>query len=420
MKNNYNTLLKYILDNSVNIEYRKETINGLFRAILEPVISNQKFEACILFKLTNIDDKKSILKRLAFSGANLFSYSDLLMGMNLENLQVTEIWEDVEFVVVLGQRYSAALLWSDSMANKPDCSSVCLLYNSKIITDIAKTISENSKVDLKDYIQKYVSERRENVIMNQSLQAIATMFNEKNEEIIVSENEKKHLVSADDTLKTAGIVAEKAKFIAHEIKNNLSIINLYSKIVEKRMDSITADEDTVTSMNNSLVNIVNASENVSALIGDLRCLSTPYIQEVNIRNLIYSTVSMCEEKANKVGVSIKVSNFKDFVISTDRTKFQCALTNLIFNAIEACHSGCNICIDCFVEPKEVRVFVKNNGDKIPNEIKNKIFEADFTTKEKGNGLGLAICKQQMQLVGGNINLVHSNSVETLFEIVMKR
>ena len=51
MKNNFNTLLKYIFNESVNIEYRKETINGLFRAIIEPVISNQKFESCILFKL---------------------------------------------------------------------------------------------------------------------------------------------------------------------------------------------------------------------------------------------------------------------------------------------------------------------------------------------------------------------------------
>lgn len=420
MKNNFNTLLKYILDNSVNIEYRKETINGLFRAILEPVISNQKFESCVLFKLDNMKDKKSIFKRLAFSGANLFSYCNSLSELNLENLQLSDIWQDTEFVVVLGQRYSAALIWNYSMANKPECAAVCLLYNSKVITDIAKTIADNSKSDLKEYIQKYVSERRENFIMNQSLQAIASMLNEKNEEIIVSENEKQHLVAEDDTLKTAGIVADKAKFIAHEIKNNLSIINLYSKIVEKRMETVSADEDTMTSLNNSLVNIVNASENVSSLISDLRCLSTPYIQEVNIRNLVFSTVSMCEEKANNAGVTIKVAKFNDCLISTDRTKFQCALTNLIFNAVEACHSGCKICIDCFIEPKEIRIFVKNNGDKIPNEIKHKIFDSDFTTKSKGNGLGLAICKQQMLMVGGNINLVHSNSVETLFEIVMKR
>ena len=80
---------------------------------------------------------------------------------------------------------------------------------------------------------------------------------EKNEEIIFSESEKKHLVPADDSIKTAEIVADKAKFIAHEIKNNLSIINLYSKITEKRIDSVSADEEVINSINNALKNIQN-------------------------------------------------------------------------------------------------------------------------------------------------------------------
>ena len=127
---------------------------------------------------------------------------------------------------------------------------------------------------------------------------------------------------------------------------------------------------------------------------------------------------MCQEKADKASVSINIVKFDDCIISSDKTKLQCAITNLIFNAIEACNENAAISIDCFVEPKEVRVFVKNNGPKIPLEIQNKIFQSDFTTKEKGNGLGLAICKQQMQMLGGDINLVHSNDVETLFEIVL--
>ena len=418
MKNNYNTLLKYIFNESVNIEYRKETINGLFRTILEPVISNQKFESCILFKLDDVNDKSSMLKRLFFSGATLYSYSQSLKSFQLENNIIDDIWDDTQFVVILGQRYSAALLWNTKTASNSDSASVCLLFNSKIISDIAKTISDNSKADLKEYIQKYVSERRQNSLMNRALQNIASVLNEKNEEIIFFESEKKHLVPADDTIKTAEIVADKAKFIAHEIKNNLSIINLYSKITEKRMNSVNADEEVIQSINNALKNIVNASENVSSLISDLRCLSTPFIQEINLRNLILNTVSMCQEKADKAGVSINVVNFDEGIISSDKTKLQCAITNLIFNAIEACNKDCEICIDCFVEQKEVRVFVKNNGEKIPQDIQNKIFQADFTTKEKGNGLGLAICKQQMQMLGGDINLVHSNDVETLFEIVL--
>ena len=50
MKNRFNTLKKFIYDNSEK-EYHEKTVNGLFRAILEPVISNQKFDACVLLRL---------------------------------------------------------------------------------------------------------------------------------------------------------------------------------------------------------------------------------------------------------------------------------------------------------------------------------------------------------------------------------
>ena len=221
-------------------------------------------------------------------------------------------------------------------------------------------------------------------------------------------------------LKTASAVSEKAKFIAHEIKNNLSIINLYSKITEKRLAGIELDNEIRISVDNSIKNITNASETISSLINDLRSLSTPYFVDLSLKNVVLNTVMMCEEKAKKAGVKLIVSDFDDCIISTDKTKLESSITNLIFNAIEACTEGCSVCVDCFIEPKEVRVFVKNNGEKIPAAIQTKIFETDFTTKEKGNGLGLAICKSQMQTVNADINLVHSNDVETLFEIVMLR
>ncbi len=417
MKNKFNTLRKYILDNSIK-EYNKETINGLFRTILEPLISNQKVESCILLKLNNLDGKESLIKRLSFLPAKIYSYNDKLASFNFQNSGSENIWDTTEFLVVLSQRYSAALIWDYSLSDRKDISNVCLLYNSKIITDISKKILENSSADIKDLIQKYLPDRRENMLLNHSINSMASLLNDRNEEILISEQEKKHMVLSDDVLETAKNVSEKAKFIAHEIKNNLSIINLYSTIAKKRIDSVTADEDVINSINNALKNISNASENVSDLINDLRCLSAPYLTEVNIRQLILHTVSMCEEKANRSGVKINVENFDDFILTTDKTKFQCALTNLIYNAIEACSSSCVINIDCENNKDEVKVFVKNNGEMIPSEIQSKIFEPDFTTKEKGNGLGLAICKKQLELIGGSLNLLYSNNNETVFEIVL--
>ena len=131
MKNKFNTLQKYIFDNSVK-EYRKETVNGLFRAILEPVVSNQKFESFILFRLLDLKEKENYLKRLEFSGAKLYNFSELLEN----NCEKENIWGTTEFVVIFGQRYSVALIW-DYSTGTGETTDVCLLYNSSIISEIA-------------------------------------------------------------------------------------------------------------------------------------------------------------------------------------------------------------------------------------------------------------------------------------------
>lgn len=419
MKNKFNTLHQYIFEYSVK-EYRKETINGLFRSILQPLISNQKIESCILMRLNDFDDKTAIIKRLNFSGANILYYGDNLKDLNYTNQEIQEIWGKTEFLIVLSQRYSAALIWDYTLSEVRSYSPVCMFYNSKIITDISKKILENSKYDYKDLLVKYAPDRRENIVLNQSIGMIASLLNEKNEDIIFGEKEKENLVPADDTIKTAEIVSNNARFISHEIKNNLSIINLYSKILEKRIENIKESEEIMQSLNNAIRNITTASENVSSLISDLRCLSSPYKTEISVKNIILNTISMCQEKANNAGVNITVDDFEDYITTTDKTKLQCALINLIYNAIEACKTSCLINISCRVQKDTIKISVKNNGEMILPENQSKIFEKDYTTKEKGNGLGLAICKAQMKLVGADINLVNSDEKITEFEIVLPK
>ncbi len=417
MKNKYNTLQKYIFEYSQK-EYGQETINGLFRSILEPLTANQKLEACVLLKLEDVEEKKSLIKRLAFSSLKLYSFSSNIEGIT--NSLQNDIWGTTEFVIILGQRYSAALIWDYATSSLSNSSEVCLLYNSKIISDIAKKILENSKDDFKELIQKYAPDRRENLILNSSINSIVSLLNEKNNELLCSEQEKQQILVSDDTIQTAKNVAEKAKFIAHEIKNNLSIINLYSTIMGKRLNRVEAEDAVLQSINNSLKNIMNASENVSNLIGDLRCLSAPYITEVSIRDLILNTVMFCKEKADKFGVEILVGDFEDIILKTDKTKVQCAITNIIFNAIEACIDGCFININLINNGNFIKIEISNNGAVIPIDIQQKIFEQDFTTKEKGNGLGLAICKKQLELVNGTIELISSSNNLTVFEIVIEK
>ena len=415
MRKNFNTLSKYIIDNSER-EYHKETLTGLFRAILEPCISNQKFEASIFIRLSDVEYKSDIIKRLNFSGAKIFSYSDSLLDFGYENLEISNIWKNLEFVIVTGERYSAALLWDFSLSDKKNYSPVCIFYNSNKISEIIKDIKDNSKIDI---LIPYNIERRDNLLLNQSVRSIIDKFNEKNEEAILSEFEKNQFINSDDNMKTAEIITKKARFIAHEIKNNLSIINLYSKIFEKRLSDITAEKEVIQSLENAIKTINNASANMSYLIGDLRCLSSVYKTDFDLKELIDNIIQSSYQKALLKNVDL-VSDLKEnIIINSDKTKLECVLINLIYNAIEACSAHCMVRINARKTKNELKITVKNNGEMIPSQIKNKIFEADFTTKPNGNGLGLAYSKSQLQLLGGDVELVCSNEEETVFEVTVR-
>lgn len=418
MKNKYNTLHSFIFDYNNN-ECTKETVKGLFASVLKPLLQFPEAQACVLLKLNEIKEHKSLLQRLNFSGKTVFSFDNELNNLFGENFTKDNLWKTTQFIVVLAQRYSAALLWDYSISDNDDFAKTCLLFNSKIVNDIAKKIFENSRIeDYKSILSKFNADRRENTLLNSAVSSLVFDLNDKSREILFANEENKNLTKNDETLQVAELVAQKAKYISHEIKNNLSIINLYSTIVQKRLKNCEFDEEVSTSVNNALNNIKNASENVSYLISDLRCFSSPYIVELNVKDLIQNVAASCSEKAEKSGVEIDIQHVDDVVLSTDKSRLECVLINIIYNAIEACKTACKIVLQTEIKDSFYNIYVKNNGEKIPDNLQDKIFEPNFTTKQKGSGVGLYMCKKHLELVGGKTELVSSDDNETIFKIAL--
>ena len=415
MINKLNTIQKYILENAVK-DYTKETVDGLFRSILEPVISNQKFEALLLFRVKDYSNKKSYIQRLCFSNVKMFSFNENLNEFNIYNSEINDIWKDTEFLIILGHRYSAALLWDYSLSGIEDRTPVCLMYNSKYTNELCKVILQNSNDDFKEEINKFTPDRRENTLLNKSVQNICDLLDQKEEEILFADAHSKTPLDNNEELKVAQAVTEKAKFVAHEIKNNLSIINLYSKIIEKRLQGVTFDVETQESINTALKNIEKASSSMSYLISDLRSFAKPYLTQFSLKDTITSIIDLCKIKAETNNVKINAFDILDEEIITDEAKLKCALMNVIFNAIEACTDGCEINISCVKDTAEIKVLIENNGEEIPIDIQNKIFDSEFTTKDKGNGIGLSACKEQLKQINCDLNLVSSNKEKTIFEI----
>jgi len=105
-------------------------------------------------------------------------------------------------------------------------------------------------------------------------------------------------------------------------------------------------------------------------------------------------------------------------IFADKTQVNRLLTNLLQNASEAGDHQkiIGIVIGERLIPGAVVLSFADNGNGIPDAVKNNIFMPNFTTKSAGTGLGLSICKAIVENAGGTIWFETQNGVGTTFYV----
>ncbi len=104
----------------------------------------------------------------------------------------------------------------------------------------------------------------------------------------------------------------------------------------------------------------------------------------------------------------------------DWERLRYLVINLVNNAVQAVQeqgSG-TVTVTIGEETGAIRVVVSDTGPGIPSDVREHIFEPFFTTKRDGNGLGLAICRKIVRLMGGTIELTSSRPGETIFTVLI--
>lgn len=203
------------------------------------------------------------------------------------------------------------------------------------------------------------------------------------------------------------------KFISHEIKNQLSICDLYAEIIKKTcikneifdMNIIKALEcikNSIKMSNNSLLELKACDSNTI----EKHCIELVLEEAINLSK-VYGI-----QKNIQIETEIKTSSH----VLIDKIKFMATIINLIKNACEAFEDEDkkNIFVKAIQDKNLIKITVSNNAK--PIEEPQKIFNEGFTTKSNGNGLGLAICKNNLEKMSGNLKLLKSDTTSTVFEI----
>lgn len=391
----------------------KQTIKGLFRFALEPLLEAQTQKAVVLIRLFDTKELDGVLKRLEFTSAEVYSFDDATKG---ENLTKDDIWGQTEFLVLLSPRYSACVLWDYSTENVKDTSCVYQLLNSKDVNNVVRIISENSKIDLMRYTQEYTPERRGNELLNKAVHKFIDFADSYVEEAALNRAEAGLLGETDDMAKKYEYISAKSKVISHDIKNHLSVIDLYSKIIEKRLEHVPSKE-LQDSLINAVESIKKSKDAIAVLLSELRTIRGVKLEPVNFSRILQNAVNLVQARAMEADTKFEISNQYTGNVLCDENKLLNVLINLLYNSIDAIKENGVIKISTQeTDDNMLKIYVSDNGCGIDSDNTQKIFEDGYTSKPTGSGLGLFISKDAMKEQYGDLNLVSSDKDGTTFEI----
>jgi two-component system nitrogen regulation sensor histidine kinase NtrY len=212
-----------------------------------------------------------------------------------------------------------------------------------------------------------------------------------------------------------GAWREMAKQVAHEIKNPLTPMKLQVQMLRKswmtKQDDIDERFDRVTSL---LLDRIDALSEMARQFSSFSQLPKVKIEKVNLREILQDMVDFHEGDDR---LAIKFNETKDIYVAVDKEQLIRVFTNLIQNARQSISEGQDGVLIIKLEDRMGRIIISfsDNGSGISRDLFGKIFEPNFSTKNSGMGLGLAICRKIIQSFNGEITFTSQiNKGSTFF------
>ncbi|HQK48173.1 MAG TPA: ATP-binding protein [Syntrophales bacterium] len=241
----------------------------------------------------------------------------------------------------------------------------------------------------------------------------------------VFQNQKRHLARIEEMRKRLeqserlSSLGQLAAGVAHEIRNPLNAISMASQRLQR--EYLPCEEDKGQEFSRLTGVVRDEIRRLNVIIEDFLTFSRSRrleLRQFSLTEVIQKLARLMGEEARARGVALTVKSAPDaLMVPMDVDKLQQALINIVKNALESIDGTGSIDIVLEKQPGDRAVVrISDTGAGLaPGEIE-KIFDPDYTTKEKGLGLGLPIAYEIIRGHGGTIDVQSSQGRGTTFEI----
>ncbi|MBS7615086.1 histidine kinase, partial [Candidatus Bathyarchaeota archaeon] len=193
--------------------------------------------------------------------------------------------------------------------------------------------------------------------------------------------------------------------VGHDLRNPLQVIFYSVYLLKKMVDSASIPPEQKKSLNEQVDIISEQAQYMNKIVSDLQDFAKPIkaeLTEVYLRRLVDDALSSIQFKQN-IELSIRIPD--DFpTLMLDPLLMRRVFVNLFTNAVQSMPNGGKLTVSAFKGKDSVKIYVSDTGVGIPEENLGKMFTPLFTTKAKGQGFGLAVCKRLVEAHGGTINV----------------
>jgi signal transduction histidine kinase len=213
---------------------------------------------------------------------------------------------------------------------------------------------------------------------------------------------------------------EMAKQIAHEIKNPLTPMKLSVQYLQKAWDEKAPDwDDRLKRFTDTIVEQINSLSIIASEFSDFAKMPRSNFKEIDLAEIIRNAIGIFRESSP---IKFDFNLTGQYHVMADKEQMLRVFNNLIKNSIQAIQDPGNGLIRITLSSDESNHYIEftDNGKGIPEEMKNKVFYPNFTTKSGGMGLGLAMVKSIIENAKGTIRFESRVPEGTTFYITLPK
>jgi signal transduction histidine kinase len=203
-------------------------------------------------------------------------------------------------------------------------------------------------------------------------------------------------------LEREGAWREMARQVAHDIKNPLTTMKLSMQQLERLSGS---PEQAAAYLRKAITRLIEQIDSLAQIASEFSMFANLDIKHKNdvVINEVVESVHDLFSEQKHVALSLSLPDER-FHILGDKNHLIRVFNNLVINAIQAIPSDRQgqIKVSLSRHNGYSVIQISDNGGGIPPEIRERVFEPNFTTKTSGSGLGLAICKKIIEAHDGTI------------------